>query len=177
MGTADADGPEVNGNGVNGHGVNGNGNGANGNGAGRVAYPRRTIEMTGPTPPPRPNAAAERAGHVPNPNVGLGFLIVSNPDANLRRIGWLRWLAMGVRLLSRLLIAGIVVVVLPLVFAAASWLSNGQLPPAEFAWGIAVACLLTGAAWGTWALGHLIEQRRRELASIDGVDRNKPRLL
>ncbi len=133
--------------------------------------------MTGPVPPAAPDPAALRASHVPNPNVALGFLVVSNPLADVGRIRRLRWVAMGVRFLSRLFMMGIVVVVVPLVFGAASWLSNAQLPPREFLWGIAVAILLILAAWGTWVLGHRIEQVRRELASVDGVDRNKPRVF
>ncbi|HKJ55083.1 MAG TPA: hypothetical protein VJ978_03775 [Nitriliruptoraceae bacterium] len=133
--------------------------------------------MTGPTPPTQPNPAAVRASRVPNPNVALGFLIVSNPDADIGRIRRLRWVAMAVRLVSRLLMVGIVIVVVPLVFATASWLSNGQLPPPEFLWGVVVAVVVSAAAWGTWLWSHRIEQLRRELASVDGIDRNKPRLV
>ena len=133
--------------------------------------------MTGPVPPAPPDPGAIRASHVPNPNVALGFLIVSNPDADLGRIRRLRWLAMGVRFVSRILMIGIVIVGLPMLFAAASWLSNGQLPPSDFLWGVIVVIMLVGTAWGAWLLGHRIEQVRRELASVDGIDRNKPRVM
>lgn len=123
------------------------------------------------------DAAVARASHVPNPNVGLGFLIVANPDADLGRIRRLRWVAMAVRSVSRVLMVGIVVVVLPLAFATASFLSAGRLPPVEFVGAAGLVVVLSAGAWGTWLLGHRVEQRRRELASIDGIDRNKPRLV
>lgn len=139
------------------------------------AHLGRTIEMTGLKPSRTHDPRVDRASHVPNPNIGIGFLIVANPDADMGRIRRLRWVAMIVRFASRIFMLGIVVVVLPLLFATASWLSNGQLPPRQFLWGLAVVVLLTLAAIATWWLSHRIEQTRRELASIDGIDRNKPR--
>lgn len=157
-----------------GSGADGN-DGAHTNGKG--PKPDRTIELTGPTRPRTPDPNVARASRVPNPNIAIGFLIVANPDAVLGRIRRLRWVAILVRFTSRIFMMGVVVVALPLLFATASWLSNGQVPPQEFVWGLVVLIGLTAAAIGAWWLGHRIEQTRRELASIDGIDRNKPRFF
>ena len=126
---------------------------------------------------PRSVAKVGRVSYVPNPNVGIGFLIVSNPAADLGRIARLRWVAAAVRLVSRLCIAVMVVVGFPLVLGAVSHLVHGQLPPMEYAQALGVWVLATGAAVGTWVGSDTIERHRRVLASHDGIDRNPKRTL
>lgn len=126
---------------------------------------------------PHSIAKVGRVSHVPNPNVGIGFLIVSNPAADLARIARLRWVAAAVRLVSRLCIMVMVVVGFPLVLGAVSHLVAGQLPPPGYLQALGVAVLATMAAVGTWVGSDAIERHRRILASHDGVDRNPKRTL